>query len=49
MGAWFLVPKQIHFVVAACENMISATGMRPSDIVTASNGKTIEVYCIFFG
>lgn len=34
---------EIHFVVAACENMISATGMRPSDIVTASNGKTIEV------
>uniref|UniRef100_A0A1S3BUT9 Cytosol aminopeptidase domain-containing protein n=1 Tax=Cucumis melo TaxID=3656 RepID=A0A1S3BUT9_CUCME len=34
---------EIHFVVAACENMISATGMRPSDIVTAANGKTIEV------
>ncbi|XP_022946048.1 leucine aminopeptidase 2, chloroplastic-like [Cucurbita moschata] len=34
---------EIHFVVPACENMISATGMRPSDIVTASNGKTIEV------
>ncbi|XP_022158161.1 leucine aminopeptidase 2, chloroplastic-like [Momordica charantia] len=34
---------EIHFVVAACENMISATGMRPGDIVTASNGKTIEV------
>ncbi|XP_038889335.1 leucine aminopeptidase 1-like [Benincasa hispida] len=34
---------EIHFVTAACENMISATGMRPSDIVTASNGKTIEV------
>ena len=44
MGACFLVSLQIHFVVAACENMISATGMRPSDIVTASNGKTIEVY-----
>lgn len=34
---------QVHFVVAACENMISGTGMRPGDIVTASNGKTIEV------
>ncbi|TKY73121.1 Leucine aminopeptidase 1 [Spatholobus suberectus] len=34
---------EIHFIVAACENMISGTGMRPGDIVTASNGKTIEV------
>ncbi|KAJ6837136.1 leucine aminopeptidase 1-like [Iris pallida] len=33
---------EIHFIVAACENMISGTGMRPGDIVTASNGKTIE-------
>jgi len=32
-----------HFVVAACENMISAEAMRPGDILTASNGKTIEV------
>lgn len=35
---------QVHFIVAACENMISGTGMRPGDIVTASNGKTIEVH-----
>ncbi|KAH0461379.1 hypothetical protein IEQ34_008954 [Dendrobium chrysotoxum] len=34
---------KVHFIVAACENMISGTGMRPGDIVTASNGKTIEV------
>ncbi|KAG9143698.1 hypothetical protein Leryth_018862 [Lithospermum erythrorhizon] len=34
---------EVHFVVAACENMISGTGMRPGDILTASNGKTIEV------
>jgi len=34
---------QVHFIVAACENMISGTGMRPGDVVTASNGKTIEV------
>jgi leucyl aminopeptidase len=38
--------SQVHFIVAACENMISGTGMRPGDIVTASNGKTIEV-CFF--
>lgn len=37
------VTLQVHFIVAACENMISAEGMRPGDIVTASNGKTIEV------
>lgn len=42
---------QVHFIVAACENMISGQGMRPGDILTASNGKTIEVggfYSSFF-
>lgn len=39
---------QVHFIVAACENMISGTGMRPGDIITASNGKTIEVYSLLF-
>lgn len=39
---------QVHFIVAACENMISGTGMRPGDIVTASNGKTIEVNMLIF-
>ncbi|XP_071737153.1 leucine aminopeptidase 1-like [Rutidosis leptorrhynchoides] len=34
---------EVHFIVAACENMISGTAMRPGDILTASNGKTIEV------
>lgn len=34
---------ECHFVVAACENMINAKGVVPSDILTASNGKTIEV------
>ncbi|CAI8583375.1 unnamed protein product [Vicia faba] len=32
-----------HFIVATCENMINGIGMRPGDILTASNGKTIEV------
>jgi leucyl aminopeptidase len=36
-------PQQVNFIVAACENMISGGGMRPGDILTASNGKTIEV------
>ncbi|KAJ8602502.1 hypothetical protein CTAYLR_001254 [Chrysophaeum taylorii] len=33
----------VHVIVAACENMVSADSMRPGDILTASNGKTIEV------
>eukprot|EP00968_Pinguiococcus_pyrenoidosus_P006596 scaffold442_cov268-Pinguiococcus_pyrenoidosus.AAC.4 len=40
-----LKPKnvEVHFIVAACENMVSDTAMRPGDILQASNGKTIEV------
>ncbi len=34
---------EVHFVSALCENMISSTAMHPGDILTASNGKTIEV------
>lgn len=34
---------EAHFVVAACENMINARAVVPSDILTASNGKTVEV------
>jgi len=34
---------ECHFVVAACENMINGRAVVPSDILTASNGKTIEV------
>ena len=34
---------QVNFIVGACENMISGAGMRRGDIITASNGKTIEV------
>ena len=39
-----LAPQvETHFIVAACENMVSAEAMRPGDILTASNAKTIEV------
>jgi len=34
---------EVHFIIAACENMVSAEAMRPGDILTASDGKTIEV------
>ncbi len=36
-------PVEVHFICAATENMISGHAMRPGDILTASNGKTIEV------
>lgn len=34
---------EVHFISAVTENMISGHAMRPGDILTASNGKTIEV------
>ena len=34
---------EVHFITALCENMISSEAMKPGDILTASNGKTIEV------
>lgn len=34
---------EVHFIVATCENMVNGSAMRPGDILTASNGKTIEV------
>ena len=45
MAVGLLKPADVeaHFIVAACENMVSAEAMRPGDILTASNGKTIEV------
>lgn len=40
-----LAPEGVeaHFIVAACENMINDRAIVPSDILTASNGKTIEI------
>lgn len=37
------LPLRVLGVVASCENMISDRAYRPGDILTASNGKTIEV------
>jgi len=34
---------EAHFIIASCENMVSAEAFRPGDILTASNDKTIEV------
>ena len=37
------VQKRVLGVIASAENMISSNAQRPGDIVTARNGKTIEV------
>jgi leucyl aminopeptidase len=34
---------EVHFIVAATENMISGHAIHPGDVLTASNGKTIEI------
>ena len=34
---------EVHVIVASCENMISGGAVHPGDIITASNGKTIEI------
>lgn len=34
---------EVHGIIAACENMPSGSSYKPGDIVTAKNGKTIEV------
>ena len=34
---------EVHLIVAACENMVDSTAYRPGDVITASNGVTIEV------
>ncbi len=34
---------EVHGIIAACENMPSGKAYKPGDIVTAKNGKTIEI------
>jgi leucyl aminopeptidase len=34
---------EVHFISAVAENMISGKAIHPGDVLTASNGKTIEV------
>lgn len=34
---------EVHFITAACENMVSGRATKPSDIHTAASGKTVEV------
>ena len=37
------LPLEVHAVLGCTENMIGANAYKPDDIVTARNGKTIEV------
>ncbi len=34
---------EVHGIIAACENMLNGSAYKPGDILTAKNGKTIEV------
>lgn len=34
---------EVHGIIAACENMIGPDAYKPGDILTAKNGKTIEI------
>lgn len=48
LGLFLVLPAlkldvEVHGVIAACENMPSGSAFRPGDVVTAYNGKTIEI------
>lgn len=34
---------EVHGIIAACENMVNGSAYKPGDVLTAKNGKTIEV------
>lgn len=42
-AARLAVPWEVHAIVAATENMVSGDAYRLGDVLTASNGKTIEI------
>ncbi len=48
LGVFSIISKldlncEVHGIIPACENMPSGNAYRPGDIITAKNGKTIEV------
>jgi len=43
VGAMQPAGAEIHFIVAACENMVAGKGLRPGDVLTGASGKTVEV------
>jgi leucyl aminopeptidase len=34
---------EIHFISAACENMINGAALRPGDVIVSAAGKTVEI------
>ena len=40
---YFCPEVEVHGIIAACENMPSGSSYKPGDILTAKNGKTIEI------
>ncbi|KAF6251830.1 cytosol aminopeptidase family, catalytic domain-containing protein [Scenedesmus sp. NREL 46B-D3] len=34
---------EVHFIIAACENMVHGKGLRPGDVLKSAHGKTVEV------
>ena len=48
LGIMSVLPKlcpdvEVHGIIASCENMPSGKAYKPGDVLTAKNGKTIEV------
>lgn len=48
LGLFSILPKlkvarEIHGIIAACENMVSGSSIHPGDIITMRNGTTVEV------
>jgi aminopeptidase len=39
------LPINVTVLTPLCENMVSGNAFKPGDVLTASNGKTIEVRC----
>ena len=48
LGIMSVIPElapnvEVHAIIAACENMLNGSSYKPGDVLTAKNGKTIEV------
>ena len=34
---------EVHFISAACENMVNGAAYRPGDVLVSASGKTVEI------